>query len=835
MGVQTYSLFNVAGLIDKDKNIYYVPQPELLYESRGDFDEVVADSYYTLFKSVCPPSSSYTDKSISDWSPEDRRLVVEGTIDNFRLSRGGGLALNYCIVYRYVSNISSYTGFFITSVRQLGVNSVELMLEPDHFTNFFYLQNTEEITRNYDPFNPVMRNCYVERQHYDRGHFEDDLWYPDNSTFFVNYPETFSYKFQWRPYRHMLPLFTTTDINLQEMNELYYELKSVTTQNQLANYINRLNNEGREDLLKCIASIFVKYINIQYKEYKAINSIWVANGQTTKTYAICVAGNSIDKEGNVASQVIHIVKPVIDIPKELSNIKKEWLRIDGEFDFDYGDNHYNNFITLDSGITDSYTKYGYLGGYLGSQQYVLSSFITKHSPLAKQIIGFKNNSNLTFSIRFRLEDPFIYHNENYLQNVEAGKGFSFKKYRNEVLPQQMIINDSAMLVTIPLQSDIINFDTEDDSIKNDPYLYIDEVENIIAGYSDEHLYSPNSRWGFIIGKYENTDMALSFSDNEGSVPDLINDYYEPLLESEPYSFYSLSLYENETPLNKHRYYQNFDIDENKYYVDLITNVSYNDAYKIGVIPVYALYGQKQIYYSEALVMTLPSGLTIVESSYFNYYLQNKAQMKSQYAINSVNYEYANKATAITGASNTLKGTLTGGIKAGGTGTIAGLVGGVVDTARDFALNTLEYSKSNDITEIQQKAKLSDVGAKPDTVRQAGSDIVYELSISDLGVHYNFYTIDTISYINISRLLERTGYKVDLFDELNPFNRVVLNYIKLIGFDFVEDNIKISVEQSNAISSIFMKGVTLLHDKEKFHELGNRTVHNYEKILEGGDN
>ena len=181
---QTFRLYNTVGLIDKAKNIYYVPHQDVLFAEKTQSLTKVSEVYYKLFNSVCPFSSAYQDVEISQWSPEDRELKIEGLIDDFRQSRGLGLALNYIIIKREIYNVenntetlvsSYYYAMFITSVRQAGSRSVTLSLTSDYFTNFFYLNNTETLTENYDPFNDSMVNCYVERQHYDRFELTDKI------------------------------------------------------------------------------------------------------------------------------------------------------------------------------------------------------------------------------------------------------------------------------------------------------------------------------------------------------------------------------------------------------------------------------------------------------------------------------------------------------------------------------------------------------------------------------------------------------------------------------------------------------------------------------------
>ena len=144
----------------------------------------------------------------------------------------------------------------------------------------------------------------------------------------------------------------------------------------------------------------------------------------------------------------------------------------------------------------------------------------------------------------------------------------------------------------------------------------------------------------------------------------------------------------------------------------------------------------------------------------------------------------------------------------------------------------KYAVAN--IELTQLAKMGDMGAKPDTVKLAGSDAIYDLIQNDMGLHINRYVIDTVSYNSACKYLERFGYLVNIFDSINVFDRIGFNFVKLSSFDFVEDDFVLSQEQMDAISKIFEEGVTLLHDHDYLHNLGevisNVGYHNYELSL-----
>ena len=169
---QSYTMYDTTGIIEPDKRVYFVPSKEDINSKVG---KKVSVGYVEIFNSVCPqPYNDYKNVSLSRWQPDDRTLTVKGNIDMFR--RGSSMAImNYVIITREVSyaqgdsrNYTYYTGYFVRSAVQSGMDSVQLSLEPDNFTNVFYLHNTNTITNDYEPFNILLKNCYVERQHYER-------------------------------------------------------------------------------------------------------------------------------------------------------------------------------------------------------------------------------------------------------------------------------------------------------------------------------------------------------------------------------------------------------------------------------------------------------------------------------------------------------------------------------------------------------------------------------------------------------------------------------------------------------------------------------------------
>ena len=177
---QTISFYNTTGVIEKEKNIYFCPF------ITQDATKTVRDVWLTKFTAVTTHPVDYQEITISNWNPQDRTLKIKGNADDFRAVNSLGYALNYAILTRTIvgSNGTTTTiykyAFFVEGVTQAGLGTIQVDLLPDHFTTAFYLNDTRALddTLTYqngylDIFNPIMKNNFVARQHYDRYEFVD--------------------------------------------------------------------------------------------------------------------------------------------------------------------------------------------------------------------------------------------------------------------------------------------------------------------------------------------------------------------------------------------------------------------------------------------------------------------------------------------------------------------------------------------------------------------------------------------------------------------------------------------------------------------------------------
>lgn len=857
---QTVTFFDTTGIVDKDKNIYFAPRFSKYAQMSSGKD--VRSAYLEIFRSVCPPSSDYADIQISGWSPQDRTLKVRGNIDDFRLVTEEGDCLNYFILSRTITkgNVDKtyYYGFFITGIQQAGGGSVLLTVEPDDFTNVFYLHNqhtltAEDIENDYEPYNEKIKNAYVNRQHYNRvayknvehtdhyngssnvltvpigetinivsyrvpithngnvvneSHsveivlgngtfdvsyvvFNDAVVYsilnkgdtefrvilsysfdikwteettqlvPDNIKVFLNQEETFKFKYQYRDMKYPISIydgnFTADEINTIESQNVFNNLS--------------------ESLRKKIIKSCISYIAVETKSPEILMPYLFRNTVGSDVYSWIYraeSGQLITGKMTRRSNPV-IVYPFLQIPEVFKK-----YNIDDTFSFRfmaYG-------LKVDEGLTVSRDKVEQLLYIL--QHNAISDFI--YSAYYVKDVNIPNSEiNIDFQ-ESKIDFNCIVPNE---LAPAYTKDTPFPAKYNKGLYIAGIMNK-------PLGQDKITYENS---------LTVDYTNNNLTEISALH-----GAIGIMVSGYNNNVFEIKVTEN---IPDLITSYYEPVLEAEPYSFYSLSYLSGyEMTFNKNRYYEGLESS-----IEIYHYIAINGAVKEGYIPNYEVDSHKTKYFNEGLIFVNSSSLALVSDSYSSYYYQNKAQMKNQFAV--ADYQFGTdflQKFFVTSPNQVGQRAF----KTGGWGAIAGTINEVMGWIDD----AIDYGQQKNVTAMNQKAKLADMGAKPDSLKQTGSDLIFDFNTNEYQPFLNHYSIDKLSYNSIAKLFERTGYQVNLYTTLNVMDRVGWNFIKLNACDVVG---KITVEQESSVRKIFTEGVTLLHDKSYL-----TSGHNFEIILEGGE-
>ena len=844
--------YNTHGVIEKDKQMYFAPRFGEDYEG-----EAVSEAFLELFEAVCPPSSAYSGIEISTWSPQDRTLVVKGNIDDFRLVTDEGACLNYFLVKREVtkgegqqaSTATYYYAFFITGVEQIGGSSVKITAEPDDFTNVFFLHNNhvltnvEALNESYEPFNERMKNCYVNRQHYDRVEFNG--YYYILHVDLVNVEQgislelgkEISIEFEDHDPKTVTGEIVGYDDSAYDIGDLYLEIKTDERveigQQENWSHIYYLGNsyqceyilaDIRWDKLDKIVPVNQKIFLNQEDSFKF--KYQYRDERRPFAFAEVFTNDELD-----------IIKNT-DTFSSLSNeLRKKIIKCSIQylvFEMKSGEKFMNIELYINSDLDR-----------------------TEDREFSNNIKGFQKSCANVFFPFMNVPDIFSKFESDLLQwtfkwklrNQTGGSWYSVdsatRAYR--ILNKNSLadfVYSAYVVGDVGLPQDKFDYDFVNKEIHficnefygntsakdlyfvlindNNPifstryfrYIYT-SLANLNAHIASSVSYTTSGTLGaLMLSQYNERDFSINISEDrliDKSI--LIGGYVDPVLEAEPYSFYSLSYLAYEMPFNKNRYYQNMKIKFT--YV-----ISINGAIKLSYIPTYMVESKEYKYYNECLTFTIPSSLPMVSDSYSTYYYQNKAQMKNQFAVNEYNRGFDITQHIFIGGPSKVGGTA---INKGGYGALAETVnqwGQIADEALDMI-------QSNEVIEMNQKAKIADVGAKPDVVKQSGSDAFSDLVTGENRPFFNHYTIDRVSYNTIAKMLERFGYQVNLYDSLHTIDRVGWNYVKLNSFDWnPASQYDIMIEQEESIKKIFLQGVTLLHDTYYL-----TAGHNYEVILD----
>lgn len=844
---QTVTFYNTAGLIERHKNIYFVP--------RFSKHSVVAGStvnlqYLSVFNSLCPPSNSYKDIQISTWSPEDRTLVVKGNIDDFRLVTEEGECLNYCIVKRIItksdSNVKTYYyAFFITGVTQSGGSSITLSVEPDDFTNVFYLHNKHvltyrDIAEDYEPFNEKMKNCYVNRQHYNRA---EKVATTQTKTEEVRVQES------------------AQDEEV-DITETVYSVPVGTTISNLTYLVTSTSGRG------------------------SVN--YYLNGRNIERDIFVDLGDEFDEEGiltwtETTQNVSQIINKKIFFNQEQS-FKYKYQFKDLKYPVSQTDSN-QIFTASEIANIDNAISFSSLSQSL--RRKIILSCICYQCVETKSLEGLatyyrrysNNESYATFKAKYSYKTEGLRRPNAIIATPFFNIPEKFEKFSNEIKEYQFLVElkmygtsnvpyiarqvyslDDLSIIgaegnmgnyfynfysvnDVNYPASLLDFDFDNkkvyfilewlgnnDTLSNNPSLVglrdnMEEGTNeglyvTFNGESNPNMSAPQKcRLAFSIGNSNQRMIDFNLTD---SIPDLRTNFYEVVLEAEPYSFYSFSFLGYELVLNRYRY----DIGaQNNIKIKYFSQI--NNGLKITYAPIYTVEGYEVTYFNEGISFTLSSTIPFKSDSYASYYYENMSRMKAQFAVNDYNRRTDLLQHVFVSGPNAVGYSAGKSAVGGHSGAQVGATA-LLETANQFMQmldEGIDWAQSNKNIEMNQKAILADIGRKPDNLKQAGSDVYHDLATKEYRLMFNHYRIDELSYNSIAKLLERIGYQVNLYDTLHVVDRVGWNFIKLNGFDW-DTTVDIMVNQEESIRNIFLNGVTLLHDKSVL-----TSGHNFETILE----
>lgn len=846
---QTVRFYNTEGIIEKDKNNYFVPF------ITKDGNKTVRDIFLEKFNAKINSPVAYKDVVISSWSPEDKNLVVKGNVDDFRVITEEGEALNYFIITRTVNNVVHYYAFFINDVQQIGGASVNISYEPDHFTNVFFLHNkdipAEDIA--YDPFNNKLKNCYIERQHYDRvkqvittgntltltyqqvnedleevsSHTYEahiDLNLPDNASGVyvqsntLDNQDLWQFTFEYDIVDNQLHIHGTAD------DEFTFTEGQIVIGYSLITY--------REDNLNIFSQIEegFKYKR-QYRDYKRFMNYgnpytdaelaeieetdnWNNLSDSTKIKTIKESIGFLHLVLNTSKVLVrrgsgsataykanwnklpntevneNLVTLTLPIVIEQDILKKYMNPVGGTFPKDLikGFYYYDVFEQ-----TRTLIKKGTgtaIEGY--PRAGLINSLVSEYSAFTQYVVSSYITKESGLMNYIEVEPDGI--NILCVTEIQSGVDSTFD-YPELVF----LLNGSSVAQTI---TDVI-----------ERRVYYD-ISKVNGEWITTLTGNPNLLIPMFIEENKSVNFELDLSEKEMTSEEVKSNYYDPVLTFNPYSFWSISyLGRIEVPLSKLNYYE-------KPIIEMQLTVHVSDIFKYSILPTYEINGLKQKMYSEGIEQSFANQITLITSRLADYVIANQAQMKNQYAVNDVEHGYGLVEAGVGTVGAIAKGAVSGGmIGHPVTGAILGGISGISNLINEG----LDWSKDQKVIAMNQKAKLADMGNLPSNLKQTGTDVTIDLAINEMGLYLNHYRIDEVSYNSIAKYLERYGYVVNIFDTIHFMTRKGWDYVRVVDFDF---NTKITIPQEESIRQIMRNGVTMIHDESVF-----TSGHNYERFLD----
>lgn len=791
---QSYTLYRTNGNIDKENNIYFIPAISVGF---APYPVPVSDIWLSRFDNVAYKHSDFRDVNISSWSPEDRTLDINTIPDIFR-ARGTLGSYDYIIVSRTIyegdTSIRTRVGYFIDSVEQVGINTTRVYLSKDHFTNSLYLLNTDIIQHNSqedvdyfnNPLRKIVLNTYVERQHYDR---KNGLL-PSNDILFYTYKEDLGFN-------------VTKKV---EKNVIYYNIAEKKLKLCTKEQIDEINSYGdynslTEELKIIVRSLCMAFATIIAKEN--ILSPFVI-GQSQITHG---SFSNYSTTKSISEGYQRLIYPFVSVPNflNISNIPKYFgTSFNNEqtfhYIFDYEIVNSDDIIvsTSSNGMVNLMTRI--ING--GLSPYIQEISVSRYSKIMNYAYFNEDKTEIIFSSSFPSnftentatlnENKILFATEN-ARLLEEKKGlFCSKLLRNASYVGKGYESDN------PLEMRGLSHETEN---RLGYFYLLNEGDYKMSIHSMLGV----SFGGDVVVYYLIDDEPFS-SDIKIELMDNYDD--EIITNLYPYKYHSIT-YAGSSAESKltDLYYLQEDDNKLKINYDLKLVMSNNVTSKFSMIPYFNNdnYVLSDLIYTpnfnESLTLVLDNDIPLRESSYYSYLYQNKAQMKNQFAVATMSSIESGINTTIKTSSNVATlGALGYTDKA-----ILGGVGGGADVLTTPISHAFNVAKIN----ASQKARLQDVGVKPDTLKSTGTDVFFDLMYDDLFIYFNTYKVDEISKNNVEKYLSRYGYLVDRYDTINMNNRRYINYIKLKSLEFGYYG-KLSNEQEAEIKRILYEGVTLTH-------------------------
>lgn len=263
-----------------------------------------------------------------------------------------------------------------------------------------------------------------------------------------------------------------------------------------------------------------------------------------------------------------------------------------------------------------------------------------------------------------------------------------------------------------------------------------------------------------------------------------NPSYESKLLTYPYSYGLLSDCQSNPMKVKHEY-----LNSTNFTITGVCAVSHSPKSKVYISSGYRGESDGKM---DSVINEKDQQLPLTSDAYKNYIMNNSAQIKTSQGVNVVNT-----------AKNTLTGAITGalaGSKIGGVwGALGGaVIGGATPLFSGYATHKQELAKQNDLQEI------------PDSVRNMGNNVSFDIVDGNNKIMYHYLSVDERTRSLLSHFWHLYGYACNEVKVPNLRSRYYYNFIKTVGCNITGN---IAYEDITRMKEIFDNGITIWHNRD----------------------
>ena len=347
-----------------------------------------------------------------------------------------------------------------------------------------------------------------------------------------------------------------------------------------------------------------------------------------------------------------------------------------------------------------------------------------------------------------------------------------------------------------------------ESLTYNPFLSDDNVTYLETTYD-------NNRYGDINSGSCTIKRIMSCSEIQEELSNNINLFnwdtpFDIKLQCYPYTYFLITDYMNEPLLIKPQLVYNTD---NKLIIKIETT---------------AISGRYRLYVKnnkndingklEGIINNLTYQLPVSSTAYSQFYATSMSSFNNNVTNSLLENDMSLRQNVNTATLNTKQSEFNAGLSAIASllsGNLSGVVSNGVSLIQqqeklDNLINNLNEQNKFKESEIitSKNAKINDLLNTPNSIKTAGNDSIFNLTINNRKIDVIKYTITPQYKKRVNNYFKRYGYAFNDYAVPDIYSRHHFNFLKCSVCQLISDNIP--REHLEEIKSIFESGVTLWH-------------------------